>query len=80
MPTKPDAKKADEAEEATGSVARSLAEKLAAFVPTLPEEEQALFQHVLLSAVPTHQRYRYVDEDELLSSTEQELLESLKTR
>ena len=62
----------------TATIARSLADKLAEYVPTLPEEERALFEHLLLAALPVHERFRFVADSDLLSDRERDLLGCLK--
>jgi hypothetical protein len=56
---------------------RSLAQKLQEYAETLSEEEHALLEHVLLTALPPLERTRLSPETDLLSSADLALLESL---
>lgn len=55
----------------------SLAQKLQDYAETLSEDERALLEHVLLTALPPLERRRLAPETDLLSSADLALLESL---
>jgi len=56
---------------------RSLAGKLQEYASTLSEEERALFEHVLLTALPPLTRRRLSPETDLFSNEDRALLDSL---
>jgi|HubBroStandDraft_6_1064221.scaffolds.fasta_scaffold5829130_1 hypothetical protein len=56
---------------------RSLAGKLQEYANTLSEEERALFEHVLLTALPPLTRRRLSPETHLFSNANRALLDSL---
>jgi hypothetical protein len=55
----------------------TLAKKLAAMAETLPGEERAMLEHVLLAALSPHERYRLSPPDDLLSEAESGMLDRL---
>ena len=58
-------------------IIRSLAHKLQEYAGTLSEEERALLEHVLLTALPPLERRRLSPETGLLSNADLALLNSL---
>jgi len=56
---------------------RSLAGKLQEYASTLSEEERAIFEHVLLTALPPLTRRRLSPEIGLFSKADRALLDSL---
>ncbi len=60
-----------------GEVAQSLGNKLAAYADGLPSDERALLQYMLLTALPPHERLRFIDDGEILSEEERALMASL---
>ncbi len=56
---------------------RSLAGKLHDYAGTLPEEDRALLEHVLLTALPPLKRRRLSPETELLSDADLDVLDRL---
>jgi len=56
-------------------VVRSLAGKLKSYLAGLSEEECALFQHILVTALPPHLRLNFTANEELLSEADRNLLD-----
>ena len=59
---------------------RSLAAKLQQYVGTLPEEEKALLEHVLLTALPPLTRRLLSPESNRFSNNDRALLDNLTLR
>jgi len=66
--------------QASAETIRSLAKKLEAYIKTLSEQERALFEHLLLTALPPLKRRDFLSEDGLLSQAEAALLDSLTSK
>jgi len=58
----------------------SLARKLQEYADTLPEQERALLEHVVLLALPPLERRRLFPEPDLLSDADLALLEQLTVK
>jgi hypothetical protein len=55
----------------------ALAKRLAAMAETLPGQEKAMLEHVLLQALSPQERYRLSPPEDLLSDVESGLLDRL---
>jgi hypothetical protein len=77
-PTPPvPSEKPAESPEGSENAIRSLARKLGAYAETLPPQDRALLEHVLLTALPPHERLRFTYDATLLSESERSLLDRL---